>query len=164
MRLRTRSYSTSLRTGHGYTFLVRARDWAGNVGAWKVAATVKPSITQQTSTSIAYSGSWSTYTSTSYSGGTVKYATAAGASATYSFTGRAVGWVTTLKSTRGSAKVYVDGVLASTISLATTTTYRYVAFQKTWTTSGAHTLKIVVVGTSGHPRVDIDAFVVLRDG
>jgi hypothetical protein len=39
---------------------------------------------------------------------------------------------------------------------AATLTYRYVAYQKTWTTAGKHTLKIVVLGTSGHPRVDLD--------
>jgi hypothetical protein len=39
---------------------------------------------------------------------------------------------------------------------------RHVIFGQTWATSGAHKVKLVVVGTSGHPRVDIDAFVVTQ--
>jgi hypothetical protein len=72
--------------------------------------------------------------------------------------------VTTRAARSGSARIYIDGVLASTVSLnASSYTYRYVPFQKTWTTSATHTIKIVVVGTSGHPRIDIDSFVVLRN-
>lgn len=158
------SYPTSVSVGHTYTFRVRARDWAGNVGSWQVAATVKPAVTQQTSSSVTYSGTWSTGKTTQYTGDTVKYATTAGASATYSFTGRAIAWVTTKAKRSGSAKVYIDGVLAATLNLyASTYTYRYIAFERTWSTSGAHTIKIVVVGTAGHPRIDIDAFLVLRN-
>jgi hypothetical protein len=159
------SFSTTVSVGHTYTFRVRARDWAGNVGAWKVAAIVKPAVTQQTSSHVTYSGTWSTGSTSKYTGGTVKYATAAGASATYSFTGRSIAWVTTKATRSGSARIYIDGVLASTMSLyASSYTYKYVAFEMSWTTSGAHTIKVEVVGTSGHPRIDIDAFLVLVNG
>jgi hypothetical protein len=36
-----------------------------------------------------------------------------------------------------------------------------VVFTKT-TTSGAHSLLLKVLGTSGHPRVDVDAFLVIH--
>jgi hypothetical protein len=63
----------------------------------------------------------------------------------------------------GAAKVYVDGVLVTTIDLhAASTTYRRVAYARSWSASGNHTLRIVVVGTAGRPRVDIDAFEVVR--
>ena len=39
---------------------------------------------------------------------------------------------------------------------------RRVIFQRAWGSVGTHTIKVVPVGTAGHPRVDIDAFVVLR--
>ena len=42
------------------------------------------------------------------------------------------------------------------------TTYRAVAWQRTWSTSATRTIRLVVVGTSGRPRVDLDAFAVLR--
>jgi hypothetical protein len=35
-------------------------------------------------------------------------------------------------------------------------------YQFNWSSAGTHKVKIVVSGTSGHPRVDLDAFVVLR--
>ena len=35
---------------------------------------------------------------------------------------------------------------------------RQLVFKENWTTQGRHTIKIVVLGTSGHPEVDLDAF------
>lgn len=161
--LTSAAYSTSLAVGHTYRFQVRGRDNAGNLGPWKAAATVTAAITQQSSSAVKYAGTWSTASSSNFSGGSLKAAYRAGASATYTFTGRSVAWVTTRSSRNGAAKVYVDGVLVSALYLyASSTTYRYVAFQKTWTTSATHTIKVVVVGTARHPRIDIDAFVVLR--
>ena len=64
---------------------------------------------------------------------------------------------------RGSFKVYVDGVLKAWVSTySTTTKFRQVVYQYSWPTAGTHNIKIVVGGTLGHPRVDVDAFVVLR--
>lgn len=150
-------------SGHSYRFEVRAHDAAGNVGAFLAGPTLKPTLYQQTSTSIGYHGTWTTSTYASYSAGTVKYATGAGAYATFTFTGRGVAFVTTRAASRGSVKVYVDGVLVTTVSCyAASTTFRWVGFARTWATSGTHTLKFVVVGTAGHPRVDLDAIEVLR--
>ena len=64
---------------------------------------------------------------------------------------------------RGEAKVYVDGVYDSTISLHRASAQsQVVVFARSWPTKAAHTVKLVVVGTAGHPRVDVDAFVVIR--
>ncbi|MEA2545488.1 MAG: hypothetical protein QOI09_761, partial [Chloroflexota bacterium] len=35
-------------------------------------------------------------------------------------------------------------------------------FSYSWATPGTHKIRIVVLGTAHHPRVDVDAFVVLR--
>jgi hypothetical protein len=153
----------SLAPGHTYRFRVRARDRAGNVGAWATGPTMTAVLRQQTSTAITWKGSWGSGSSDHYSGGSVRFATAAGASATYAFTGRAIAWVTTLAPDRGSARVYVDGVLVATVSTYNSgTLFRRVGFAKTWSASGYHTLRIVVVGSAGHPRVDFDALEVLR--
>ena len=54
--------------------------------------------------------------------------------------------------TRGSASVYVDGVLKATIDLHSTTGVAHAqVYAFNWATSGSHTLKVVVVGTAGHP-------------
>jgi hypothetical protein len=150
-------------SGHTYRFEVRAHDHAGNIGGWVAGPTLRPSLVQQTSTSIVYHGTWSTSTSTSYSGGSARWAKAAGASASYTFTGRAVAFVTTRASSRGAVKIYIDGTLVTTFDCyAASTTYRYVAFARTWATSRTHTLKLVVVGTLGRPRFDLDAIEVVR--
>jgi hypothetical protein len=155
--------NTTLAVGSSYVFRVRGRDKAGNLSPWMYGPTIRPGVTQQTSTSISYYKTWSTATSSSYTGGSVKYQSTAGASASYTFSGRSIGYVARHSPGRGQVRIYVDGVLQTTFDLYfSTTTYRYVAYAKTWTTSGTHTIKIVVVGTSGRPRVDLDAFEVIR--
>ncbi|HUF85256.1 MAG TPA: N-acetylmuramoyl-L-alanine amidase [Acidimicrobiia bacterium] len=149
--------------GHTYRYEVRARDKAGNVGAWKAGPTLRSKLIQQTKASIVYRGGWTTAFSSKFSGGSVRYATAAGAKAKLTTTARSLAFVTTRGPNRGAAKVFIDGVLAATIDLyAPTLTTRYVAFSRTWSSAGKHTIRIVVVGTAGRPRVDLDAFEVIR--
>ena len=158
----------SLAFGHSYQFEVRVRNAYGDVSAWQFGPTFTPTLYQQTSTltaaHVVYAGTWTSQTSPSFSGGSAKFATAASASATFVTTSvRAIGFVTTQATTRGSFKVYVDGVLKATVSAYTaTTTYRRDVYAFAWPTAGNHNIKVVVVGTAGHPRVDVDAFVVLK--
>ncbi len=110
-----------------------------------------------------YTGTWDTATSTSYSGGLDPVRQHRGASAPYTVTARSIALVTTKAASRGSVRVYVDGVLAATVSTyATTTAYRSIAWQKTWSSAGTHTIRLVVVATAGHPRVDLDAFAYVK--
>ncbi len=161
--LATASYATTVTASGTVRFRVRAVDRAGNIGAWATGPVLTPSLVQQTSTFITYTGTWTSATSTSYSGGSVKYASVAGRAASYTFTGRSVAFVTTRAASRGSVKVYVDGVLSATVSTySATTAYRVQVWAKTWTTSGTHTVKLVVVGTAGHPHVDLDAISIVK--
>lgn len=156
------SLVSSLAPGHTYRFQVRARDKAGNIGVWKTGPLLKPALVQQSSTAIRYLGSTTATTYSKFSGGSQRYLGAAGASATYTTSARSISFVTTRGPNRGSAKVYIDGVLAATLDLAAdTSTYRFVAFSRTWSSVGTHTIRIVSVGTPV-PRVDIDAFGVIR--
>jgi hypothetical protein len=149
--------------GHSYRFQVRARDKAGNVGPWVATSTWYPSLTQQTSTSIVHTGTWRTASAADYSGGSLKYASAAGASASFAFSGRAIGWVTTLRPNTGEVEVWIDGVKVTRIdTAAASTTYRQVAFSTSWSSYGAHTIKLVVLGTAGRPWVDFDALEIIR--
>jgi hypothetical protein len=70
--------------------------------------------------------------------------------------------VTTVASSRGQVKIYVNGVFLAKVDLRGATKYRDVAWQKTWSTSATRTIKLVVVGTAGRPRIDLDGFVTLR--
>jgi Transglycosylase-like domain len=115
------------------------------------------------SKSIAYTGTWRRAKHGGYGGDTVAYAKSAGASATFTFTGRKVTWNGPTGPTRGKAKVYVDGKYVKTVN-----TYgrsfdaRSALFRTGWKTAGDHTITIVVVGTKGHPMIAIDDFVVVR--
>jgi hypothetical protein len=152
----------SLAPGHTYRFEVRARDKAGNVGGWHVGTTIKPALTQQTSSAVHFAGSSFTTSSSLYSGGSERYLATAGASASYTTTARSLSFVTTVGPNRGFARVYIDGVFKATLDLNDpTTTYRYVAFAARWASVGTHTIRIVSVG-SPVARVDIDAFGVIR--
>jgi hypothetical protein len=64
--------------------------------------------------------------------------------------------------TRGSARIYVDGTYVTTISLHGAAESRQVVYAKRFAALGTHTIKIKVVGTAGHPRVDVDAFLFLN--
>jgi hypothetical protein len=153
------SLNTTMKPGHSYLFKIRARDRAGNVSAWVGAYSWRSTLIQQNSAAVSYAGAWTTESSSAHSGGSLKSATAAGASASLTFSGRAVAWVTTLRPNAGQVRVYVDGALAATVDTqADTTTQRYVAFSRSWSSWGRHTIKIVVVGTDGRPRVGVDAF------
>jgi serine protease len=127
-----------------------------------VSASFTASATLHQQTSAAYSGSWLTSNCTCYSGGTDKKTTTGGASATFKFTGNLVQFVSEKGSSRGSFKVYINGVYQTTVSthLTTASQNAVIVWQRTFTSVGSRTLKIVNLATSGHPRIDVDAFVV----
>jgi pimeloyl-ACP methyl ester carboxylesterase len=144
-------------------YRVRAVDKADNKGGWAYTATLSPRLTQQSKASVRYRGTWTVSKSSAYSGSSVKYAKVKGRSASYTFTGRSVAFVTTKAPSRGKVKVYINGVYQDTVATyRSATQYRVLAWQRTWSTSAKRTIKLVVVGTSGRPRVDLDAFVVVK--
>jgi Phosphodiester glycosidase/Bacterial Ig-like domain (group 2) len=159
----TRSATLALAPGQAQRFRVRAIDWAGNVSAWATGPVLGPRLVQESSSAVRDAGRWKTGSGAAYSGGTVAFAKAASSSARYTFTGRSIGLVATLGPTRGKVRVYVDGRYGATVDLrAPTTQYRVIAWQRTWGSAGTHNVRLVVVGTPGRPRVDLDAFAVLR--
>jgi len=159
----SRSVNVLTGAGHTYRFRVAAIDRAGNFSATIYSPTMRVLAYQDKSASVRYSTGWGTSTSTSYYGGTARVSIRKGATATLTFSGRSVSWLAAVGPTRGQARVYIDGRLISTPNLYSTTgAARRVAFARSWTSVGTHTIRIVVVGTAGHPRVDLDSFFVLR--
>ena len=106
----------------------------------------------------SYTGTWRSTSSAGAWGGT---ATSASASATFRCAScRAIAWVTDEDSAHGAAKVFVDGALKATIGTQSSVAlFRVIAYRFEWATAGAHTLRIVNVATSGHPRITVDGFV-----
>ncbi len=158
-----RSATVALSPGQTQRFRVRAIDRAGNTSAWATGPVLGTRLVQESSSAVRDAGRWKTGTGAAYSGGSVAFAKAAGSSARYMFTGRSIGLVATLGPTRGKVRVYVDGRYSATVDLyAPTAQYRVIAWQRTWGSAGTRTVRLAVVGTPGRPRVDLDAFAVLR--
>jgi hypothetical protein len=158
--LRSTSVTTTLALDTAYSFRVRAKDRAGNVGSWMSFPTLNPKRVQDTSSVVYYTGSWTKVTSSSLSGGSARYATSSTRRAKTSFTGQEVAFVATRRTTGGRAQVLIDGVAAATIDLdAASTAYRRLVFRQGFNGSAKHTIEIRPVGDG---RVELDAFIVLR--
>ncbi|MGW1404501.1 N-acetylmuramoyl-L-alanine amidase [Streptomyces sp. NPDC002403] len=155
----TADASHTARSGAATTWSMKAYDQAGNTATASVAGT--PVIVQESSAT--KSGSWTTRSSSSYLGGKSYSSTSKGASLSWTFTGRSVALVTSRASTSGQVYVYVDGVKVSTVDLKSgTTKYRDALWTKSWSSSAKHTVRIVVVATSGRPTVTTDGIVYLK--
>jgi len=142
-----------------YQFRVRARDEAGNVSAWATAAAFRPTPYQETSTAIAYGGTWKRAALSGAFGGYVKYTSAASAKATLTFTGKNVAVVMPRRSGLGSAKICIDGANCVTVGLASSTSKpRQVVYRRDGLSTATH--KVTVTRVSG--RIDLDGFVALR--
>ncbi len=157
------SISTTVTASGTVRFEVRAIDRAGNSGVWTAGPALHPRLRQQGSHTVHYRGPWRMARAAAYSGGSVKDAKARGARATTTFTGRSIALVTTRAPKRGKVRIYVNGTRVATIDLRRSSRLtRSVVWQRTWATSATRTIRIVVVGTAGRPRVDLDAFAILR--
>ncbi len=155
----------SLEPGSTYRFRVRAQDNTGNWSAWKYGPTFKVDPRQENGVGVSYpSGAWTIQNLASAYGGAVKYSTEKGAKAKVSFKGRNVAWVAPKRPNRGKAEVYLDGKKVATVDLysATALSRKVIYAANNLNPSVTHTLIVKVMGTSGRPRVDVDAFVVVR--
>ncbi len=107
----------SLTIGTTYRYRVRASDTHGNVSAYSYSPTYQPLKTEQNGTGVTWGGTWTTTALSTASGGSLRYSSAAGAWASFTFTGSSIAWVSYKGPGRGSAKVYLDGVYYATLSL-----------------------------------------------
>jgi beta-N-acetylhexosaminidase len=99
---------------------------------------------EQTDPRIAYSGAWSAFAKTAASEGSYGRASSSGASATVYFTGTRLDWIGMKGTTTGSADVYVDGVLKTTVDLsAAAASYQVDVWSTGSLESGPHYVQIV---------------------
>ena len=134
---------------------------AATAAATASASTTSSSYYSEASSKIVYHGTWSTATYSGYLGGRIKWSRQMGATAVFTFTGTGVSWIGPVGPTRGQAKVYINGRYIKTVSMyARSFAARRTIYSASFATAQARTLKILVVGTAGHPTVAIDALVV----
>jgi hypothetical protein len=145
-----------------YRFSASATDCSDLSSATVTSAPVHLTGYQNSSRAITYRGAWDGVRAPNAYGGSVRRSGRVGASAALRFTGREIAWVASKTASSGSARVFVDGHAVATVHLrSTASTQRRVVFTRTWATAGAHTIRVVVLGTRSHPLVSVDAFLVL---
>lgn len=127
--------------------------------------------------SVTYTGTWKTLACECFSGGGFdessfpgvyhkpqdRYTNAKGAAVTltYDFArGDHVGVVMPKSTNRGRANVLIDGTPVATVNSNAATTRNRVVLWQRWMPAGVHKIKVVNQATPGHPRIDIDAFLV----
>jgi Tfp pilus assembly protein PilV len=124
-----------------------------------------------TSSSITYTGAtWGTYTNSNEYSGSEHNNSVAGTTASLTFTGTSVAWITSEWPDHGYADVYMDGsrVAQNVDTYAPSATFHVEAFQESWASSGTHTIKLYVDGThdasSTGTNVALDEFIVTSPG
>ena len=152
-----RSFDFTFRIGTSYRVALWAQDPLGN-GSYSY---LYPYFSMSQEGAATLSPGWSTSNCNCWSGGAVLKNTKANAKATYAFSGTSIAFVGDQASDRGTAKIFVDGVQRATVNMQRNNKVnRLLASVRGFAAGGQHTIQIVVQGTAGHPRVDVDAFVV----
>jgi kumamolisin len=137
------SRTLSLSSGHTYTLTARSRDTAGNLGP---AVTARVAVPYDEG-SLARTGTWShPAASWDYRGAHFSSRTA-GSRLSLAFTGRTLTLGLVKAPTGGYVDVYLDGKRTTRLDTwASSTRARQQVRIGSWTTSGRHTVKLVVVG------------------
>jgi hypothetical protein len=151
------SVALSLNPSTKYSFELRATNCLGQSGAWAVQPSFSPLAWQESSSDVTYTGTWTAQSVGSAYGGALKYSTSKNAAVSKTLQGTGVAWVSETGPTLGKATVFIDGVNVKTVNLFSATAQpRQIVWKQEWPSQGTHTIKIVVKGTAGHPRVDLD--------
>ena len=162
------SYPVTVNPGHYWQYKVVAVNGSG-AGPEQISRKdyARAYANQNSSTNFTYKGTWAGASLLNYWGGSTKASKIAGSSVTFTFTGTVAAIVMATGPTRGSFKVYTyeSGTwrLWRTISTYSGVNgYRKTLWSIRWPEPGTRAIRVVVVGTAGHPRVDIDGFMTLE--
>jgi hypothetical protein len=159
------NFATSDTTVH--QFKARATDASSNTSAYAAGAPFKVRVFQNGSPGVVEVGTWASQSSTSFYGGSVRHSTSSTAKQRLTISNATdFAVVSTMGPNRGKLKVFVDGVLQTTIDLySASTVYRQVVYQKSFASAGSHTIEVRPTNTkqqaSTGTRADLDAFLVM---
>jgi hypothetical protein len=148
-----------VKAGRSYGFESRASDRLGNVTELVAGPTSTVRLTNNGNAAITTTRAWSTLPTPEAMGHSVAATSDPGATATFTFTGRSVGWVFAYGPENGRAQVLVDGTPVTTVDLySPSPAGRAMFFTQSWPEAGTHSVEVLALGTAGHPRVVVDAF------
>ena len=161
----TTSTTLTLAVGTRYQFRVRATDGSGSWGDWATAPAFTPTVQQESSSAVTWTGSWSRDRVQGSWDKFVRWAAIGGATATFTFTGSSAAWVAPESPAGGVAEVWLDGAPAATVDLYAAASQQRVTVFAQNLVGTSHSLQVRVSGTrnpaSSSSRVDVDAFLVL---
>jgi hypothetical protein len=145
--------------GHRYQWRVRSFDRLGNESPWRESASERIEALDDGSTSVHYGGGWRHATlAGAYLGG-IHTTTSAGATATFSFTGRAFALAGTAAPGRGTIDVSVDGArVGRFVEGQALTRIGRIGFHHAFA-PGRHTVSLVALDRR---RIDLDAVILVR--
>lgn len=128
------------------------------------AAAPQRTVIDSSSAKISYTGSWRSTRNTADRGGSVRFQSSAGSAST-TFTGTSVAFITRTTKSSGKSTVSIDGRVVATVNAySARTVHQKTVFRTTTLSSGTHTIKISRTGkrdarASGTNSI-VDAFVV----
>ncbi len=158
----TTEITLGIRDGRSYRFRIRAKNEDRNWSTFKAGTSFRATVTEAQDSKLS-GGDWYTQRHDKASGDHTHYAETAGARSTLTFAGRAIGLVAPRGPGRGEARISIDGKEVAVIDLgAATESARRLVFTRTWAVSAERTIQVVLMGTKGRPRVDVDAYLVLE--
>jgi hypothetical protein len=156
------SVARSLSLTNGSAYRSRGVDRLGHVGAWATTPTLLPVLRSDGNVAITYAGGWTTRERSSALGDSVHRTKTRGATASFSFSGRAIGIIAPKGLDWGRFEVSIDGVKVATIDLKRSSERaRTLVFSRSWAATGAHTIVVRNLATSGRPAISLDGFVVV---
>ncbi len=157
------NFDLGAKWGSNLRFRVRALNSAGAAGAWSKGPAFSPRRVDDRNSRLKWSGSWNRTSDGGAVKGTTTSSSQAGATVSYTFTGRAISVVGTRGPDRGRARIYINGNLIGMVDLYQSNKQAgIVLYSHSWARSKTRTIKVVVVDTDSRPRVDIDAFLRLN--
>jgi len=122
-------------------------------------AGAEPIWIDQSDSHAIYKGTWKTQAGTGFLGGGDRFSAQKNASVTFTCGCFTLSWVTSVGPKRGIVNVMIDGTPAGSVDLhAVTAGNRRVVWSHAFAAGGTHTLTLTVAGTTGRPRIDVDAF------
>lgn len=156
------SVPLTVSTSVTHAFRVRATDRSGRVGPWNSIGAQSMWRVSDSSAYVHWTGTWSYSSKSSYLDGKLHASTAKNSTVTFTFSGTGIAWVSPTGSGLGQGQVYLDGTYVKTVDLkGSSSASRKIVFA-TSLSNGSHTIRIVVVGTSGRPKVAVDGFYVVK--
>jgi hypothetical protein len=171
-KLYARSAVRCARAGHNYLSILRryygpnleivnggasssrsSQSWTGGSSSVETFRVI-----DDRSRSVVWRGSWRRVRAGNALGNTLTYSGSAGSSATFRFTGTRLELVGRRGPNRGLVDVYVNGRRLARVDMyAAGKRPQSTFFTQTWSTAEPRAVRLVVVGSAGRPRVDLDA-------